>query len=149
MEHATGSTNTVSAAISSLQREVDNLRQQLVAAEDRENRFARALQQRTAYGAAPRDPECDLQIATFTQSDIEDIQQGEFDWDYLEENLLESATREYEVEFTATVTMRFTVDALSEEHARERVETADVEPPESGVDLDNIGDIQVTDVYGG
>lgn len=149
MEHATGSTNTVSAAISSLQREVDNLRQQLVAAEDRENRFARTLQQRTAYGAAPRDSECDLQIATFTQSDIEDMQQGDFDWDDLEQNLLESATSEYEVEITATVTMRFAVEALSEEHARERVETADVEPPEYCVDLDGVDDIQVTDVYGG
>lgn len=149
MEHATGTTNTVSAAISALQHEVDELRQQLIAAEDREKRFARTLQQRTAFGAAPRNSECDLQIATFTQSDIVDIQEGSFDWDDLEEHLLESATREYEVEITATVTMRFTVDALSEEHARERVETADVDPPEYGVNLEDIADVQVTDVYGG
>lgn len=149
MEHATGTTNTVSAAISALQHEVDELRQQLIAAEDREKRFARTLQQRTAFGAAPRNSECDLQIATFTQSDIVDIQEGSFDWDDLEQTLLESATSEYEVEVTATVILRFPVEALSAEHARERVETADVEPPEYGVDLDGYEDIQVNDVYGG
>jgi len=149
MEHATGATNTVSAAISSLQREVDDLRQQLIAAEDRENRFTRTLQKRTAFGAAPTHPECDLQIATFTTDDIEDMQRGDFDWNDLEETLLESATSEYEVEISATVTMRVPVDALSVEHAREQVENADVEPPMHGVDLDDITDIQVQDVYGG
>ncbi len=140
--------HTVSAAISSLQREVDELRQALSEADGRQKVLARTLQQRTAFGAAPRDSECDLQIATFTQGDIANMREGSFDWDELESALIESATDEYEVELTATVTMRFAVDALSAEHARERVEMGDVEPPQYGVDLDDVDDIQVTDVHG-
>jgi hypothetical protein len=149
MEHATETTLTVSAAIASLQREVDQLRQQLVAAEDKHRSLARTLQQRTAYGAAPCDPDSDLPIATFTHGDIVQMQQGVYDWDDLAVNLIEYTTSEYEVEITATVVMRFAVSATSEEHARERVATGCVEVPEYGVDLDSVDDVQVTDVYGG